>query len=68
MNMYQNQNQNPQTLPPLIPNTNLPPEQKYEIQLRQMDQMGFTDKEANINALINAKGNVERALSLLLEM
>jgi len=52
---------------PLIPNTNLPPEKKYEVQLRQLDSMGFTDIEANIQALIESKGNVERAISQLFE-
>jgi len=59
---------NTNTIPP-SPFTNfteLPPEQKYEVQLKQLESMGFSNKEVNIKALTESKGNVDRAISILI--
>jgi len=35
--------------------------------LKDMNEMGFTDKEQNIKVLIKAKGDITLAISFLLE-
>jgi ubiquilin len=53
-NLNQNQNQNP--------------EEKYKTQLEQMEAMGFTNKQVNIDALKACNGNVEAAIERLFGM
>lgn len=43
-----------------------PPEIRYQVQLQQLEEMGFTDKQKNINALIATSGNVQLAIERLL--
>lgn len=43
-----------------------PPEVRFRTQLQQLQDMGFTDQQANINALIATNGNVEAAIERLL--
>lgn len=42
-----------------------PPEVRYQVQLTQLEQMGFTNREANIQALVETLGNVEAAIDRL---
>lgn len=42
------------------------PEVQYEVQLQQLDGMGFTDRDANIRALVATNGNVNAAIERLL--
>lgn len=41
-------------------------ENRYEQQLLQLEAMGFTNREANLRALIETFGNVEAAIDRLL--
>merc|ERR1719231_1214417 len=41
--------------------TQVPPEQMYETQLQKLEEMGFTDRSANIRALQQTGGNVNAA-------
>ncbi|CCC69033.1 hypothetical protein NCAS_0C00430 [Naumovozyma castellii] len=43
-----------------------PPEERYEHQLRQLNDMGFFDFDRNVAALRRSGGNVESALNALL--
>ena len=49
-------------------NMTLPPEERYKDQLQQMAEMGFTNKELNIQMLDATGGNVQLALERLLSM
>jgi ubiquilin len=49
-------------------NSSVPPEERYKDQLEKMAEMGFTNKEANIQALQATGGNVEMALERLFSM
>ena len=40
---------------------------KYESELKQLEEMGFCDRKANIKALLAAGGNIYSALELLLQ-
>lgn len=42
------------------------PEVRFQAQLTQLEQMGFTNREANIRALTDTFGNVEAAIERLL--
>jgi len=44
----------------------IPPEQRYRMQLQSLNDMGFDDNEANIRALTQTRGNVNRSVELLL--
>jgi len=46
---------------------NTPPEEKYKDQIVSLENMGFVDKAANINALKATNGNVEAAIERLLQ-
>ena len=52
--------QNPVAPPPV------PPAERFARQLTSLNDMGFTDTEANIRALEAAGGNVNRAVERLL--
>ena len=43
-----------------------PPEVRYRVQLDQMNDMGFTNRQANLDALIATYGDVNRAIERLL--
>ena len=45
---------------------NLPPEQQYQAQLEQLMAMGFTNREANLQALVATFGDVSAAIERLL--
>jgi len=44
----------------------IPPEQRYRMQLQSLNDMGFDDNQANIRALTQTHGNVNRAVDVLL--
>jgi len=44
------------------------PEQRYNIQISQLNEMGFTDNSKIIQALQQTHGNVERAIEILFTM
>lgn len=47
--------------------TSRSPEVRFESQLQQLEGMGFTDREANLRALIASNGNVNAAVERLLQ-
>lgn len=47
-------------------NSNRPPEELYELQLRQLNDMGFTNFEQNVAALRRSGGSVQGAIDNLL--
>ena len=52
--------------PPAAPADTRPPEEVYEVQLRQLNDMGFFDFERNVQALRRSGGNVQGAIEFLL--
>jgi ubiquilin len=48
------------------PQDNRPPEEIYESQLRQLNEMGFYEFERNVTALRRSGGNVQAAIEFLL--
>ncbi|KAI7860231.1 hypothetical protein BDC45DRAFT_454512 [Circinella umbellata] len=42
-----------------------PPEERYQVQLQQLNEMGFYDASKNIRALVKANGDLNEALDLL---
>jgi ubiquilin len=52
-------------VPPAAP-VQLSPEQRFGRQLQQMEEMGFGDRQRNIEALIATAGNVNNAIEWLL--
>lgn len=66
-----NQNSLPQN--PLFQNminnsVNVSPEEKYKSQLTQMNEMGFQNKQANIEALDATMGNVDAAIERMINL
>lgn len=49
------------------PQDNRPPEERYEAQLRQLNEMGFFDFDRNVAALRRSGGSVQGALDSLLD-
>lgn len=43
------------------------PGQRFRVQLQNLQDMGFSDRSANIRALTASNGNVNRAIEILLE-
>ncbi|MBW0491566.1 hypothetical protein O181_031281 [Austropuccinia psidii MF-1] len=53
--------------PPNTPASDLrPPEERYQVQLGQLQSMGFTDARQNVRALLASGGNVEAAIEYIL--
>lgn len=50
------------------PQSNLPPEERYKEQLIKLADMGFTNKDLNIQVLDQSMGNVEVAIEKLLSL
>ena len=48
--------------------SNLPPEEEYKEQLERLEEMGFTNREVNIQVLKQCYGNVDLAIERLLGM
>ncbi|EGF99794.1 uncharacterized protein MELLADRAFT_112416 [Melampsora larici-populina 98AG31] len=53
-------------LPPSQPADSRPPEERFEVQLTQLQGMGFSDARQNIRALQASGGNVEAAIEYIL--
>ncbi|CDO52283.1 similar to Saccharomyces cerevisiae YMR276W DSK2 Nuclear-enriched ubiquitin-like polyubiquitin-binding protein [Geotrichum candidum] len=49
------------------PEDNRPPEERYEAQLRQLNELGFFDFDRNVRALRRSGGNVNGAVEALLD-
>jgi ubiquilin len=45
-----------------------PPEVRFRDQLAQLEEMGFSEKPANVRALLATGGNVQAAIEYLLSM
>ncbi|CAG8576429.1 2367_t:CDS:2 [Rhizophagus irregularis] len=43
-----------------------PPEERFQVQLQQLNEMGFWDAQKNIRALLACGGNVQAAIEYLL--
>jgi ubiquilin len=52
--------------PPAAPADTRPPEEVYETQLRQLNEMGFYEFDRNVSALRRSGGNVQGAIEYLL--
>lgn len=70
-NMFNFPFNNNMTVPSNSSNNNNAPSEapgaRFRNQLNSLNDMGFTDRSANINALVSAHGNVNRAIEILLE-
>merc|ERR1712232_1357489 len=64
-NLFQPTNANT-TTNTTIANSNIPPEQRYRMQLQSLNDMGFDDNVSNIRVLEQTHGNVNRAIDILL--
>lgn len=53
--------------PPAQPEDNRPPEERYESQLRQLNELGFFDFDRNVRALRRSGGNVQGAVEALID-
>lgn len=49
-------------------NPSAPPEERFKDQLKALNDMGFVNKEVNIQALEQTGGNVEAAIERILGM
>lgn len=58
---------NPVSAPAAAPD-NRPPEERYEDQLRQLNEMGFSDFDMNVAALRRSGGHVQGAIDYLLSL
>lgn len=45
-----------------------PPEVRFRDQLAQLEEMGFSEKPANVRALLATGGNVQAAIEYLLTL
>lgn len=50
-----------------MPQDTRPPEERFAVQLEQLQTMGFIDRAANIEALTAARGDVNDAITRLVE-
>jgi len=53
-------------MPGAAPAAAEPPETRFAVQLQQLHDMGFTNKQVNIQALTATGGNVEAAVERLI--
>ena len=53
--------------PSLNSSTEEPPEERFASQIQSLHEMGFTDKDKCIRALLSAGGNVEAAIAFMLD-
>jgi len=54
-------------MPAAAPADTRPPEERFAVQLEQLQVMGFIDQVANLQALAAASGDVNNAITVLLE-
>ncbi|KAE9394732.1 hypothetical protein BT96DRAFT_958737 [Gymnopus androsaceus JB14] len=52
--------------PPAAPADSRPPEERFQVQLQQLNDMGFTNAAQNIRALLATGGNVHSAIEYIL--
>jgi ubiquilin len=52
--------------PPAQPADSRPPEERFQVQLQQLNDMGFTNASQNIRALLATGGNVHSAIEYIL--
>ncbi|KAJ8588413.1 hypothetical protein M405DRAFT_819729 [Rhizopogon salebrosus TDB-379] len=52
--------------PPAAPADTRPPEERFEMQLQQLQSMGFTNASQNVRALLATGGNVHSAVDYIL--
>ncbi|CAG8521623.1 3564_t:CDS:2 [Diversispora eburnea] len=52
---------------PQTQTSQVPPEERYQVQLQQLNEMGFYDPQRNIRALQMCSGNVNAAIERLLD-
>lgn len=50
---------------PAAPADNRPPEERFQVQLQQLNEMGFWDANKNIRALLATGGDVQAAIEML---
>lgn len=43
-----------------------PPEERFQVQLQQLQEMGFTNASQNVRALLATGGNVQSAVEYIL--
>ncbi|EAN34375.1 Ubiquitin family protein [Theileria parva strain Muguga] len=59
--------QMPGTMPfPTTPVDTRPPEERFSTQLQSLQEMGFTDQAANLQALVQTNGDISAAIARLL--
>lgn len=51
---------------PAAPADTRPPEERFQVQLQQLQEMGFTNAQQNIRALLATGGNVHSAIEYIL--
>jgi len=51
---------------PLPPSDTRPPEERFQVQLQQLQDMGFTNASQNVRALLATGGNVSSAIEYIL--
>lgn len=51
---------------PLPPSDTRPPEERFQVQLQQLQDMGFTNASQNVRALLATGGNVNSAIEYIL--
>ncbi|KAK2459534.1 hypothetical protein APHAL10511_008440 [Amanita phalloides] len=52
--------------PPPQPTDTRPPEERFQVQLQQLQEMGFTNASQNVRALLATGGNVHSAIEYIL--
>ena len=52
--------------PPAAIADSRPPEERFATQLEQLNNMGFPDRNSNIQALVQSNGDVNQAINFLL--
>lgn len=53
---------------PQVPTTTVAPEVKYQEQLKKLEEMGFVNKETNLQVLIATNGNINLAIERLFNL
>jgi len=54
-------------IPPLpVPSDTRPPEERFQVQLQQLQDMGFVNATQNVRALLATGGNVQGAVEYIL--
>jgi len=51
---------------PVMPQDTRPPEERFQVQLQQLNEMGFTNASQNVRALLATAGNVQSAIEYIL--